>query len=82
MKGHGVFRWGANGEHEADFSAPTILSIPTWIFRGFTNVSKEDTCGMVFTVLGGDNTGGIIWHFRQCWRPPASTVCISARIIC
>ncbi|WP_435945722.1 cupin [Dryocola sp. BD586] len=56
------FRWGANGEHEAEFSAPAILSIPTWIFRGFTNVSPQDTSGMVFTVLGGDNTGGIIWH--------------------
>ncbi|KJM61088.1 cupin [Pluralibacter gergoviae] len=56
------FRWGANGEHEAEFSAPAILTIPTWIFRGFTNVSKEDTCGMVYTVLGGNNTGGIIWH--------------------
>ena len=56
------FRWGANGEHQAEFSAPAILSIPTWIFRGFTNVSPTDTCGMVFTVLGGNNTGGIIWH--------------------
>ncbi|HEI8867030.1 TPA: cupin [Serratia odorifera] len=56
------FRWGANGEHEAEFSAPAILTMPTWIFRGFTNVSKQDTCGMVYTVLGGNNTGGIIWH--------------------
>ncbi|WP_435948069.1 cupin [Dryocola sp. BD586] len=56
------FRWGANGEHEAELSAPAILSIPTWIFRGFTNVSPQETNGMVFTVLGGDNTGGIIWH--------------------
>ncbi|ASV55186.1 hypothetical protein LJPFL01_1823 [Lelliottia jeotgali] len=56
------FRWGANGENEAEFSAPAILSVPTWIFRGFTNVSKEETCGMVYTVLGGNNTGGIIWH--------------------
>lgn len=56
------FRWGANGEHQAEFSAPAILSIPTWIFRGFTNVSSGETCGMVYTVLGGDNTGGIIWH--------------------
>lgn len=56
------FRWGAKGEHEAELSAPAILSIPTWIFRGFTNVSPQETSGMVFTVLGGDNTGGIIWH--------------------
>ncbi|MGF6420837.1 quercetin dioxygenase-like cupin family protein/uncharacterized RmlC-like cupin family protein [Lelliottia sp. 489] len=56
------FRWGANGENEAEFSAPAILSIPTWIFRGFTNVSPQEACGMVYTVLGGNNTGGIIWH--------------------
>ncbi|QKJ88595.1 hypothetical protein PMPD1_3681 [Paramixta manurensis] len=56
------FRWGAQGEHEAEFSAPAILTIPTWIFRGFTNVSAQETDGWVFTVLGGDNTGGIIWH--------------------
>lgn len=56
------FRWGAQGEHEAEFSAPAILSIPTWIFRGFTNVSPQETSGLVFTILGGDNTGGIIWH--------------------
>lgn len=62
QEGSWRFRWGANGEHEAEFSAPAILSIPTWIFRGFTNVSPKETNGMVFTVLGGDNTGGIIWH--------------------
>lgn len=56
------FSWGANGENHAEFSAPAILSIPTWIFRGFVNVSEQDTSGLVFTVLGGDNTGGIIWH--------------------
>jgi quercetin dioxygenase-like cupin family protein len=62
QEGSWRFRWGANGEHETEFSAPAILSIPTWIFRGFTNVSLQETNGMVFTVLGGDNTGGIIWH--------------------
>jgi quercetin dioxygenase-like cupin family protein/uncharacterized RmlC-like cupin family protein len=62
QEGSWRFRWGANGEHETEFSAPAILSIPTWIFRGFTNVSPQETNGMVFTVLGGDNTGGIIWH--------------------
>lgn len=62
QEGSWRFRWGAKGEHEAEFSAPAILTIPTWIFRGFTNVSAKETNGMVFTVLGGDNTGGIIWH--------------------
>lgn len=69
------FRWGANGENEAEFSAPAILSIPTWIFRGFTNVSKEETCGMVYTVLGGNHTGGSS-GIRRFWMPPVSTACI------
>ena len=37
-----------------------VVSIPTWIFRGFTNSGDQD--GWIFTALGGDDTGGIIWH--------------------
>jgi hypothetical protein len=36
-----------------------LISVPTWIFRGFRNVGIDD--GFLFTTLGGDNTGGIIW---------------------
>ncbi|MCB2109520.1 MAG: hypothetical protein H6895_03655 [Defluviimonas sp.] len=60
-KGDWKFRWGPNGDdgeiigHEGD-----LVSVPTWIFRGFTNVGPDD--GWIFTVLGGDDTGGIIWH--------------------
>jgi quercetin dioxygenase-like cupin family protein len=58
--GEYLFRWGNKG---ADGSWKgvdgDILSVPTWIFRGFTNVGPDS--GMVFTVLGGDDTGGIIW---------------------
>ncbi len=56
-----TFRWGDNGAdgeftgHDGD-----ILSVPTWIFRGFVNVGPPSA--MVFTTLGGDDTGGIIWH--------------------
>ena len=54
------FRWGPKGGHgEWVGRDGDILSVPTWIFRGFTNVGPDD--GMVFTVLGGDDTGGIIW---------------------
>lgn len=54
------FRWGPKGAHgEWVGRDGDILSVPTWIFRGFTNVGPDD--GMVFTVLGGDDTGGIIW---------------------
>ncbi|MFC7743123.1 cupin domain-containing protein [Nocardiopsis composta] len=36
-----------------------IASIPTWAFRGFTNTGPDD--GILFTALGRDDTGGIIW---------------------
>ena len=60
VAGEYKFRWGVNGDagefvgHSGD-----ILSIPTWIFRGFTNVGPEEN--FMFTVLGRDVTGGIIW---------------------
>lgn len=54
------FRWGPKGgDGEWVGRDGDILSVPTWIFRGFTNVGPDG--GMVFTVLGGDDTGGIIW---------------------
>lgn len=53
-------RWGVNGEqgeyvsHDGD-----VITVPTWIFRGFTNEGVDD--GILLTVLGQDVTGGIIW---------------------
>ena len=53
-------RWGVDGKqgeyvsHDGD-----IVTVPTWIFRGFTNEGPDD--GILYTVLGRDNTGGIIW---------------------
>ena len=53
-------RWGVDGKqgeyvsHDGD-----IISVPTWIFRGFTNEGPDD--GILLTVLGQDVTGGIIW---------------------
>lgn len=61
FRGTWKFRWGANGDDgEYVASAGDIVSVPTWIYRGFTNVGPDD--GWLFTCLGGDNTGGIIWH--------------------
>ncbi len=60
-KGEWTFRWGADGKDgEIVGRAGDVVSIPTWIFRGFTNSGNED--GWIFTALGGDDTGGIIWH--------------------
>lgn len=58
--GEYTFRWGANGEHELVARQGDILSVPTWIFRGFTNTGQGE--GWLFTTLGGDNTGGVIFH--------------------
>lgn len=60
QRGEWTFRWGSKGENEATGRAGDILSVPTWIFRGFTNAGPDD--GWLFTILGGDNTGGVIFH--------------------
>ncbi|MEC5180582.1 hypothetical protein [Arthrobacter sp. CG_A4] len=53
-------RWGADGsDGEFICEEGDIVSVPTWIFRGFTNVGGSH--GWLFTALGFDNTGGIIW---------------------
>jgi mannose-6-phosphate isomerase-like protein (cupin superfamily) len=53
-------RWGADGRQGEYLSIDgDVISAPTWIFRGFTNVGADD--GILLTVLGGDDTGGIIW---------------------
>lgn len=61
FRGEWLFRWGADGQDgEIVGRAGDIVSMPTWIFRGFTNVGADD--GWIFTALGRDDTGGIIWH--------------------
>ncbi|WP_292285471.1 hypothetical protein [Marivita sp.] len=58
--GEWTFRWGSDGENEITGRKGDIVSVPTWIFRGFTNAGPDD--GWLFTILGGDNTGGVIFH--------------------
>ena len=61
QRGTWTFRWGADGKDGEIQGGPgDVVSVPTWIFRGFTNTGAED--GWIFTALGGDDTGGIIWH--------------------
>ena len=55
-----TLRWGVRGdEGELPLEAGDIAVMPTWLFRGFTTAS--DQFGLLMTVLGGDDTGGIIW---------------------
>jgi len=58
--GEYTFRWGPNGENEFVGKPGDILSVPTWIYRGFVNSGEGE--GWIFTTLGGDNTGGVIFH--------------------
>ncbi len=53
-------QWGFNPDaSEADITDGDIVSVPTWLYRGFTNIGVDD--GFLFTALGGDHTGGILW---------------------
>jgi len=53
-------RWGADGtDGEYVSTDGDVISVPPWIFRGFTNIGSDD--GILLTVLGRDETGGIIW---------------------
>ncbi len=59
-RGQWAFNWGFNPQHNTAHLAPgDICTVPTWIYRGFVNTGDED--GFMFTALGGDDTGGILW---------------------
>ena len=60
-RGEWTFRWGPDGKDgEIVGRAGDTLSIPTWIFRGFTNTGSDDS--WIFTLLGQDESGGVVWH--------------------
>ena len=55
-----TLRWGALGdEGEALLEEGDVVCMPPWMFRGFSNTGSRH--GFLMTVLGGDDTGGIIW---------------------
>lgn len=60
VRGEWELHWGFNPDKRSvRIQAGDIVSVPTWIYRGFTNVGVDD--GFMFTALGGDDTGGILW---------------------
>ena len=57
-------RWRFDlGEHGDDarveITPGDVISIPTKMFRGFTNIGEET--GYLFAVLGGDSPGRVLW---------------------
>ena len=58
-RGSWRMRIGEHGQQTLDISEGTVFSVPTWVFRGFENTGPDD--GWLYAVLGGDETGGIVW---------------------
>ena len=62
-RGAWQLHWGFNPERlEYPIGEGDIASIPTWIYRGFQSQGTADGKeGFMFTALGQDDTGGILW---------------------
>ncbi len=59
LAGSWQFRWGVDGtDGEAVVSEGDVISIPTWVFRGFTSMTDD---AWLYTALGRDVSGGLIW---------------------
>jgi mannose-6-phosphate isomerase-like protein (cupin superfamily) len=59
LAGEWQFRWGVDGtDGEALVQDGDVISIPTWIFRGFTSRTDD---AWLYTALGRDQSGGLIW---------------------
>ena len=59
-RGRWRVEWGFNPEaSHAEIGDGDIVSVPTWVYRGFTNIGVDD--GFLFTALGQDQTGGVLW---------------------
>lgn len=59
-KGSWQLHWGFNPERStAEFGEGDICTVPTWIYRGFQSRGPDDA--FMFTALGRDDTGGILW---------------------
>jgi quercetin dioxygenase-like cupin family protein len=54
------FNLGERGEDASvECAAGDVISLPTGMFRGFTNIGEE--VGYLFAVLGGDDPGRVLW---------------------
>ena len=56
---HWRFYWNNDEKSEIILHPGDIISLPTNMFRGFENVGDE--YGMIFSILGHDDGGGVEW---------------------
>lgn len=60
FRGDWRLMWGFNpDEKHTLLGEGDVVSVPTWIYRAFRNVGVDD--GFLFSGLGRDDTGGILW---------------------
>jgi quercetin dioxygenase-like cupin family protein len=60
FRGDWRIMWGFNpDEKHTHITEGDIVSVPTWIYRAFRNAGVDD--GFLFSGLGRDDTGGILW---------------------
>ena len=57
--GQWTFNFGEHGEAKIAAGPGTVASIPTRLFRGFTNVGEDE--GFLWVALGGDDPGNVLW---------------------
>ena len=59
-KGRWQMQWGFDPDPlRAEIDEGDIFSVPTWIYRGFQSLGPDDA--YMFTALGRNDTGGILW---------------------
>lgn len=59
-KGSWQMHWGFDPDPlKAGIGEGDIITVPTWIYRGFQSLGPDDA--FMFTALGRDDTGGILW---------------------
>ena len=70
-EGSFALHWGVKGnEGTLALDEGDVICMPPWMFRGFSNCGTRH--GFLMTVLGGDDTGGIIWSPDVMRRARAS----------
>lgn len=59
LSGHWKMMIGLDADQVLSIGPGDVFSVPTWVYRSFENVGPDE--GFLFTFLGGDDPGGIIW---------------------
>jgi len=57
--GQWTFNFGEQGEVKLPAGPGAVASVPTRLFRGFTNVGEDE--GFLWVALGGDDPGHVLW---------------------